>query len=140
MASFKGLIQGGIATAAKVPPANVKVALSAGSVKVKAEITPAAGTTAASLTTKMKAMPAAALGAGLVTALTALPGLAAITTGTLSVSAPVFTTKSVTVGGNATTAAAAVPSDESTSGATDVKPAMGAIATVMAAVYAAHVM
>ena len=67
--------------------------------------------------------------------LTALPGLAAITTGSLTVSAPVFTTKTVTtVVANATTTAAAAPTDESTSGATDVKPAMGAIATVMAAV------
>jgi len=140
MASFKGLLQQGIATAVKVPLANVKVALSAGSVKVKAEITPKAGTTAASLSTTLKAMPAASLSAGLVTALKTMPGLAAITSGTLSVSAPVFTTKTTGGGGNATTAAAAVPSDESTSGATDVKPAMGAIATVMAAVYAAHVM
>jgi hypothetical protein len=74
----------------------------------------------------------------MVAALNVLPGLAAITAGTLSVSAPVFTTK--TTGGDSNATTTAESPDATASGAADVKPAMSAMVMVMAAVYGAHVM
>jgi hypothetical protein len=137
LAGFKALMVKQFMSAAGVPASSVKITLSSGSVKVKAEITPPANTTGASLLSTMKAN-SVAIATGMVTALKALPGLSAVS-GTLAVSSLQFTT--VTTGGqliNATTTAA--DADEKVaSGAADVKPAMWSMAMVMAAAYVMRV-
>jgi hypothetical protein len=109
------------------------ITVTAASVKVKAEITPPAGTSATALKATVSAKTN--VGSALATKLNAVSGLSAVVSGgSLSVSAPVYTTVTVTVtaAANATTTAA-VESSPTANGAAPVKIAMGAIAAAMLA-------
>jgi hypothetical protein len=90
LASFKSECAKSIATNAGVNETDVVITLTAASVKVRAEITPAAGTTAAQLKTTLAADTT--IGSSLVTSLGNVADLSTVTTGDLAVSGIVTST------------------------------------------------
>jgi hypothetical protein len=85
LASFESSCQSTIASSAGVGASNVAVTLSAGSVAVDYTITVPASSASSALTTLTSSINAGDLASDMATALTAIPGIDAVTDGTISV-------------------------------------------------------